>query len=69
MMGQDANHKMWQGQGGDQKSYDCQEPCSCKEQCDCQKSMMGSEGKHPKSMMGDKDNDEGVKIVIIKLDV
>jgi hypothetical protein len=54
MMGQNDEHKMCFGQDGKQK------------ECVCQKSMMGPEGKHIKSMMGDRDGNGKVMIVVVK---
>lgn len=84
-MGQDSKQRMWQGQDDGQKSCDCQKLCDCKEPCGCQKSMMcqddkqeecgrhesmtGPDGKHIKSMMGDRDDNGSVKIVIVKFHV
>jgi hypothetical protein len=54
MMGQNDEHKMCFDQDGKQK------------ECVCQKSMMGPEGKHIKSMMGDRDGNGKVMIVVVK---
>jgi hypothetical protein len=89
MMGQDDKQKMCQGKDDKQKIWlskentcDCQKPCDCKGPCDCQKSMMGPEGKHIKSMMGqdcnpmihkhiksmmgDRDGNGKIMIVVVK---
>lgn len=72
MMGPDDRQKMCQGK---ERSCDCQESCDCQKpmmghdckqkECGCHESMMGRECKHVKSMMGDRDGNGNILMIVV----